>query len=203
MFGGVVWVMVIPAVVTAGPLFVTVWVYVTLLPAATDVGDAEFVVTRSACVASATTSAAVALLFVRTGSAVVEVTLTVSLIAVPAAVPFSHLHDEGNGRGRSGRKTRVGADERRQGAGPPAGAGQRDCGGVRRQDVGQSHRGRRAWPIVRHDLRVRDVVLASTGTGLAVLVTERSAEPATWMLTVALLLPLFGSLLVEETESSG
>ena len=41
----------------------TTCVYVTLLPAATDVADGEFVVTRSACVAVATTSAAVALLF--------------------------------------------------------------------------------------------------------------------------------------------
>src|SRR3979490_3063833 len=43
--------------------------------------------------------------------------------------------------------------------------------------------------------------LASTGTGLGVLVTERSAESATWTLTVALLLPPFGSTVVEETES--
>jgi hypothetical protein len=32
-------------------------------------------------------------------------------------------------------------------------------------------------------------------------VTERSAEPATWILTVALLLPPFGSPVDEETES--
>src|SRR6266567_446028 len=42
---------------------------------------------------------------------------------------------------------------------------------------------------------------ACTGTGLAVFVTERSAESATWMFTVALLLPPFGSMVVEETES--
>ena len=58
-----------------------------LLPAATEVGAAEFVTTRSACVASATTSAAVALLFAEFGSVTAELTLTVSLIAVPAAVP--------------------------------------------------------------------------------------------------------------------
>ena len=58
-----------------------------MLPAATEVGDAEFVVTRSACVASATTSAAVALLFARFGSVIAELMLAVSLIAVPAAAP--------------------------------------------------------------------------------------------------------------------
>ena len=42
---------------------------------------------------------------------------------------------------------------------------------------------------------------ACTGTGLAEFVIERSAEPATRDLTVALLLPPFGSLVVEETES--
>src|SRR5882724_10665461 len=58
-----------------------------LLPAATGFGDAESVVTMSACVASGTTSAAVALLLAAFGSATAELTLTVSLIAVPAAVP--------------------------------------------------------------------------------------------------------------------
>lgn len=59
----------------------------TLLPAATDVGEAEFVTVMSDCVAPATISAAVALLFAVFGSAVAELTLTVSLIGVPAAVP--------------------------------------------------------------------------------------------------------------------
>jgi hypothetical protein len=58
-----------------------------LLPAATDAGEAEFVVTRSACVPRATTSAAVALLFVEFGSLVDELIVAVSLIAVPATVP--------------------------------------------------------------------------------------------------------------------
>ena len=58
-----------------------------MLPAATDVGDAEFVVTRSACAAVATTSAAVALLFAGLGSVMEELAVAVSLIAVPAAVP--------------------------------------------------------------------------------------------------------------------
>src|SRR5277367_3256008 len=42
---------------------------------------------------------------------------------------------------------------------------------------------------------------ACTGTGFALLVTARSAESATCILTVALLLPPFGSVVVEETES--
>ena len=50
-------------------------------------GDATSVVMRSACVARATTSAAVAVLFARLGSVTAEVTQAVSLIAVPAAVP--------------------------------------------------------------------------------------------------------------------
>jgi len=54
-----------------------------LLPAATVVGTAVLVVIRSAWVASATTSAAVALLFAKLGSVVEEVTVAVSLIAVP------------------------------------------------------------------------------------------------------------------------
>src|ERR1022692_691156 len=42
---------------------------------------------------------------------------------------------------------------------------------------------------------------ASTGTGLAELVTDRSAESATCTLTEALLLPRFGSLVVLVTEA--
>src|SRR5438093_13635725 len=58
-----------------------------LPPAATGFGEAELVVTMSAWVASATTSAAVALLLAAFGSATAELTVTVLLIAVPAAVP--------------------------------------------------------------------------------------------------------------------
>lgn len=58
-----------------------------MLPAATDVGAATLVTTRSACVERATTSAAVAVLFAELGSGVEEFTVTVSLMAVPAAVP--------------------------------------------------------------------------------------------------------------------
>jgi len=60
---------------------------VTLLPAATVIGRAVLVVTRSACVDSATTSDAVALLFAELGSVTEELTVTVSLITVPAVVP--------------------------------------------------------------------------------------------------------------------
>lgn len=59
----------------------------TLLPAATVVGTAVLVVTRSACVDNATTSVAVAVLFAGLGSDAEEVTVAVSLTAVPAAVP--------------------------------------------------------------------------------------------------------------------
>jgi hypothetical protein len=58
-----------------------------LLPAAKDVGAAELVVTRSAWVEAATTSAAIAVLLARLGSVVEELAVAVSLIAVPAAVP--------------------------------------------------------------------------------------------------------------------
>jgi hypothetical protein len=74
-------------VAAAGPLFVTLCVYVTLPPAATEAGAAEFVVTKSACVAVATTSLAVAVLLAAFGSETVELAVTVSLIAVPAGVP--------------------------------------------------------------------------------------------------------------------
>ncbi len=49
--------------------------------------DGVFVTTKSAWVAVATTSAAVAELFPELESLVVDVTVAVSLIAVPAAVP--------------------------------------------------------------------------------------------------------------------
>ena len=42
---------------------------------------------------------------------------------------------------------------------------------------------------------------ACTGTGLALFVIARSAEPATSTFTDALLFPPFGSLVVEEAES--
>jgi hypothetical protein len=88
MFAGTFWVSVaVPAVVAAGPRFVITWVYVTLLPAATDDADGVFVSDRSACPAAATTSVAVALLLAELGSVVAELTVAVLLIAVPAGVP--------------------------------------------------------------------------------------------------------------------
>jgi hypothetical protein len=60
---------------------------VTLAPDATEVGAAVFVTIRSESVERATTSAAVALLFAVFGSVVVELTVAVSLIAVPCTVP--------------------------------------------------------------------------------------------------------------------
>jgi hypothetical protein len=57
-----------------------------LLPAATGLGEAVFVTIKSACVARATTSVAVALLFAAFGSVVDEPIVAVSFTAVPAAV---------------------------------------------------------------------------------------------------------------------
>lgn len=86
VFGGVTSVKLAP-VALLGPRFLTTCVYVTLLPDATDVGVAELVRTKSACVANATTSAAVALLSVLSGSVTDELTVAVSLTAVPDTVP--------------------------------------------------------------------------------------------------------------------
>jgi len=86
VLGGVTSVMLAP-VAAAGPMFLTVCVYVTLLPAETEVGVAVLVATKSACVANATTSEAVAVLFAAFGSVIDELTFTDWLMAVPAAVP--------------------------------------------------------------------------------------------------------------------
>jgi hypothetical protein len=75
----------------AGPLFVTFWVYVMLLPAGTVVTEGVFVMARSASVLMATVLVAVAELFVLTGSVVVVETLAVSEIVVPRAVPVLTL----------------------------------------------------------------------------------------------------------------
>ena len=58
-----------------------------MLPAATEAGAAELATIRSACPAPATMSAALAVLFEEFGSVVDELTVTVSVIRVPAAVP--------------------------------------------------------------------------------------------------------------------
>jgi len=77
----------VDVVATAGPSLVTLCVYVILLPAATEVGEAALVVTRSASVESATTSVADALLFAELGSGVLEFTVAMSVIVVPCVVP--------------------------------------------------------------------------------------------------------------------
>ncbi len=59
MFGGVASVK-LAVVAAAGPLFVTVCVYVMLFPAKTVEGDPAVVSTRSACAAPATMSVATA-----------------------------------------------------------------------------------------------------------------------------------------------
>lgn len=59
-------------------------------PAATEVGEATFVVIKSAWVAPATISVALAALLLVLGSGVEELTLTMSLITVPGvAVPLT------------------------------------------------------------------------------------------------------------------
>jgi hypothetical protein len=58
-----------------------------LLPGRTGFGDAEFVTAKSDCPAPATTTVAVAELFVGFGSVVLEETVAVSEIVVPAASP--------------------------------------------------------------------------------------------------------------------
>lgn len=171
-----------------------------LLPAATDVGEAEFVTTRSACVAVATTSAAVALLFEVLGSLIAELTLAVWLIAVPAAVPAVTstvkviVAEPGAKLGFV--QVRVPTRQVHP-AGPVS-----DCTVVLAGTVSV----RLTLVAVLGPLFVTTCVYvmavpASTGTGLGVLVIERSAVSATSVFTVMLLLPVTGSAVVEVTES--
>jgi hypothetical protein len=179
---------------------------VTLLPAATELGDAEFATTRFACVFEATTSVAVALLLARFGSVMAELTEAVSLICVPAAVPAVTF------------KTTVNVEE------PGAKLGSVQlivpvapiAGVVHDQPAGIVI----DWNVVLAG--VVSVMLAvvavlgplfvttcvyvmlfpaCTPCGLAELVMARSAESATCVLTVTLLLALFGSVVVDETVS--
>jgi len=133
---------------------------VTLLPAATEDGEAVLVVIRSACVDRATTSAAVALLFAVFGSAIAEFTVAVSLIAVPAAVP---RYFQGNREaGCSGRKAGISAGDcaraanSRSSARPTCGRADGLEGGVRRRALGKTCTGRRARASVRYNLCVGD-----------------------------------------------
>jgi hypothetical protein len=77
-------------VAAAGPLFVTLCVYVILFPAATGFGLAEFVTLKSACVPDATAMFTVAELLFRFVSSAVVATVAVSVMMVPAvAVPLT------------------------------------------------------------------------------------------------------------------
>lgn len=70
----------------AGPLSMSVCVYVTLLPGRTGFGEAELVTARSYWPAEATTTFAVAELFPGLASVTLEETLAVSEITVPEGV---------------------------------------------------------------------------------------------------------------------
>jgi hypothetical protein len=74
-------------VAVAAPLFVTTTVYVMLFPATTGLGDAVFVIERSAVVADPTVVCTVAELFARFGSLFPAVTFTTSVITVPTGTP--------------------------------------------------------------------------------------------------------------------
>lgn len=74
-------------VAVAGPLFLTVIVYVIEPLAATGLGAAVCVMERSAVPAAATSTTAVAVLFARFGSFVPDVTEAVSMICVPLGTP--------------------------------------------------------------------------------------------------------------------
>ena len=71
----------------AGPLLVTVMVYVIGLPASTGFGVAVLVTAKSACPAVATTTVVVARLLEGFGSVVLDDTFAISEITVPEGVP--------------------------------------------------------------------------------------------------------------------
>lgn len=164
-------------------------------------GEAVLVTTRSAWVAVATTSDATALLFVEFGSAVDEVTLAVSLIAVPAAVPAVTVTTYVMVTGEPGAKlgfvhVRV-ARVQVQPAGPVSDTPVVLAGAVSERVTLVAFPG----PALVTTCVYVIGAPAWTGTGFGVFVTERSAEFPTGTLTVALLLPLLGSAVVELTES--
>jgi hypothetical protein len=178
-----------------------------LLPAATEAGDAELVVTRSACVPNATTSAAVAVLFAEFESVTDELTVAVSLITVPAAVPAVTFTTTGK---LAVPGAKLGFVQLMTPALPtagsvqdhPLGSGVSDTkvvfGGV--FSVKLAPVAVLGPPLVT--ICVYVILLpACTGTGLAVFVTDISAESATTVLTDALLFPPFGSTVVDETVS--
>ena len=172
-----------------------------MLPAATEVGLAVLVATRSACVARATTSEAVAVLFAVLGSVIDEVTFAVSLMAVPGAVPavtFTvYVIVAGAPGARLGSVQVKVATVHVHPAGPVrvtvvvfAGSAS-----VRLTVVAVL-----GPPLVTTCVYVMTLP-ACTGTGAAVFVTDRSAESMTYVPTVTALLPVFGSPVVELTVS--
>jgi hypothetical protein len=74
-------------VAATDPVFVTTCVYVILLFGVTGFGEAALLTERSACAVVPTIVFTVALLFAPFGSATAELTLAVSVMTVPFAVP--------------------------------------------------------------------------------------------------------------------
>jgi hypothetical protein len=172
-----------------------------VLPADTEVGVAEFVVIRSDWVAVATTSEAVAALFAEFGSVTPEFTTTVSLIAVPAAVPAATVTTNVIVAGEPGAND---------------GSVHVSVASVQVQPDGPE----RETPVVfvgSDSVTVMPVAVlgpvllttcvyvmllpACTGTGLAESVMPRFAEAPTCTLAEALLLLGFGSVTADVTES--
>jgi hypothetical protein len=74
-------------VADAGPLFVTASEYVSGVPSVTGFGVAVLTIAISALLALPTTTVALAVLFVRLGTMLVEVAVAVSVMLVPEGVP--------------------------------------------------------------------------------------------------------------------
>jgi hypothetical protein len=197
VFGGVTSVKVAPVAV-AGPRFFSVCVYVTLLPAATDVGAATLVATRSACAAVATTSAAVAELFAEFGSAVAELTVAVSLIAVPAGVPAVTFKTYEIVAVPAARLVSVHVKVPTVQVHPAGPVRETAVVFAGKVSVNETLAALLGPPLVTTCVYVM-LFPACTGTGAGVFVTDKAAEVPTNVVTVALLLPLSGSLVVELT----
>src|ERR1700722_3312092 len=178
-----------------------------LLPADTDVGEATLVTIRSASVAVATISAAVAVLFVVFGSLVAELTVTVSLIAVPAGVPAVTLRITGK---LADPTAKLGLVQLIVPALPTVGRVQDHPLGIGVNETKVVFAGVTSVkvavlaalgpPLVNTCVYVM-LFPACTGTGLAELVTERAAELATSTLEEAELLPVLGSPVAEKTDA--
>jgi hypothetical protein len=178
-----------------------------LLPAATEVGDALFVVTRSAWVAVATTSLAVAVLLADLGSLVDELTVAGLLITVPAAVPAFTFNATVNVPEPA---AKLGLVQVMVPVLPTAGVVQdHPAAGVIEANVvfaGVVSVSATAVAVLGPALATTCVYVmllpACTGTGLSVLVIERSAELATATLVETVLLLGLGSVVpTSETEA--